>query len=41
MVEKYLWSLKDLNSIFEKYDKKNPNFWDTILGWFDNATGRK
>ena len=40
-IKNQLLKIQNINSILEKYDTKSKNIWDAIMGWFDNATGKK
>ena len=40
-IKNQLIKIQNINSILEKYDTKSKSIWDTIMGWFDNATGKK
>ena len=40
-IKDQLLKIQNINSILEKYDTKSKSIWDTIMGWFDNATGKK
>ena len=40
-IKNQLIKIQNINSILEKYDTKSKRIWDTIMGLFDNATGKK